>query len=371
MRGISTKQLLYVLFIFALSGLTALFFQVNSSLYQQPIGRVTQVKTHTTGKTVDQFKNQVQTYQQTVNIELLNRKKPANLQLKNRFDSAQGLNQPVKVGQTVFLNQSQRGDWQIDTLKRDGIWMPFLVLIAGMLFLILGSSARRTLLSLMVNVALFCFFLWLSGQFPALNFFYLFCLYSGIATIVTMALVLGFRRQGTWTITAAVLTTTYVTLGLAAGVFKLVDNRGIYFEHMEFASQNPYQLLMAMTVIGVLGAVMDEATDITTTLYSVKQENPRLTRWELVKIGRQVGQEIFGALNNVLFLIFIAEQIPMTVLYFQNGNTWPFTYTANLSIGMIQTLISAIGIVLTVPVSISWFLIIDHLAVNWRQAKEK
>ncbi|KRN33592.1 YibE/F family protein [Weissella halotolerans] len=370
MRTSTTKNLIYVILILVITGLTALFFQVNSNLYKQPIGRVTQVTTQATGSQVDQFKNRVKTYQQTVTLRLLNRQQPTRLKVTNYYDAAQGMNQPVKEGQQVFLNQSQHGHWQIDTIKRDGIWVPFLVLIAGILILVLGPRAKRTLCSLGVNIGLFILFLWLSGLFPNVNLFYLFCFFSALATIVTLGLVLGFKQERTWTIVAAVLTTTLLTLALAALVFNLLNNRGIYFEHMEYTSQDPYQLLMAMTVIGVLGAVMDEATDITTTLYSVRQENPDLNRKQLAVIGRQVGQEIFGALNNVLFLIFIAEQIPMTVLYFQNGNSWPFTYTANLSIGMIQTLISAIGIVLTVPVSIGWFLVLDHGHLKWLQQKE-
>ncbi|SUP58902.1 YibE/F-like protein [Weissella viridescens] len=36
---------------------------------------------------------------------------------------------------------------------------------------------------------------------------------------------------------------------------------------MEFVTENPETLFMAMTLVGVLGAVMDEATDMTATLF--------------------------------------------------------------------------------------------------------
>ncbi len=62
----------------------------------------------------------------------------------------------------------------------------------------------------------------------------------------------------------------------------------------------------------------------------------------------------------------MAEQIPMAILYLRNGNNWGFTYMMNMSLGMIQTLISAIGIVLTVPAGIIWVLIVR----KWQRRKE-
>ena len=48
----------------------------------------------------------------------------------------------------------------------------------------------------------------------------------------------------------------------------------------------------------------------------------------------------------------------MAVLYLRNGNDWGFTYMMNMSLGLVQTLISAIGIVLTVPAGIMWVLLV-------------
>ena len=55
-----------------------------------------------------------------------------------------------------------------------------------------------------------------------------------------------------------------------------------------------------------------------------------------------------GPLINVLVLIFIAEALPMTILYLRDNNTLAFSFEFTLSLGAIQSLMSAIGICLTV-----------------------
>ena len=44
----------------------------------------------------------------------------------------------------------------------------------------------------------------------------------------------------------------------------------------------------------------------------------------------------------------MAEALPMAILYLRDNNTLKYTFEFALSLGIIQSLISAIGIVLTV-----------------------
>lgn len=93
---------------------------------------------------------------------------------------------------------------------------------------------------------------------------------------------------------------------------------------------------------------MDEATDIVSSLYELTQHKKDLTAKQLLLSGRTMGQEIMGPLINVLVLIFIAEALPMTILYLRDNNTLAFSFEFTLSLGAIQSLMSAIGICLTV-----------------------
>lgn len=93
---------------------------------------------------------------------------------------------------------------------------------------------------------------------------------------------------------------------------------------------------------------MDEATDIVSSLYELVQTKKDITVQQLIKSGRTMGQEIMGPLINVLVLIFIAEELPMLILYLRDNNTLGSAFGFTLSLGATQSVISAIGIVLTV-----------------------
>ncbi len=50
-------------------------------------------------------------------------------------------------------------------------------------------------------------------------------------------------------------------------------------------------------------------------------------------------------------MIFIAETMPMVFLMLRNGNNWPYILDQIMNLGILQTVISGIGIVLAVPVT--------------------
>ena len=92
------------------------------------------------------------------------------------------------------------------------------------------------------------------------------------------------------------------------------------------------------------------SSDIVATLFELKRIDPTVTRLQLFMSGRSVGKSIMGPLVNVLFLIFMADTFTNSLLYLKNGNSWGYTFSMNMSLGMVQSLVSGIGIVLAVPV---------------------
>ena len=149
------------------------------------------------------------------------------------------------------------------------------------------------------------------------------------------------------TLTATLLG-VFVSFGIFYLVMRVTHERGIDYEAVDYATQDPRALFLSQTILGVLGAVMDEATDIVSSLYALAKHKADLTFKELFISGRTLGQEIMGPLINVLVLIFMAEALPMTILYLRDNNTLVYTFKYTLSLGVIQSLSSAIGIVLTV-----------------------
>ena len=140
----------------------------------------------------------------------------------------------------------------------------------------------------------------------------------------------------------------FVSFLLCYIIMKLTGETEMQYETGDYATQDPRGIFLAQTLLGVLGAVMDEATDIVSSLYEVIKVKKDITPKELINSGRNMGQEIMGPLINVLLLIFIAEALPMTILYLRDNNSLSSAFGFTLSLGATQTVISAISIVITV-----------------------
>lgn len=340
-----------------------IFTQNNAQLYQQPIGQITQVINKKTHQTKDDYGNIDYQTRQKIALKILNGKYQAKkVWVVNTYSKSGALDQQYRVGQKVFLDIHQLDNHKlsisISDYKRDTPLLLLCWLVLVVLYLMMKLQGLKTLLSVCLNVILFLIFIQLDVYLNLTNFFWLFALSAVLFTLLSLALVIGLNQQCLVTFLAVVLSTS-LALGLSLGLIALTGEKGVHYEALDFVTQAPKQLFLSATVIGLLGAVMDAATDIVSTLFELKQTNPKISARQLFISGKQVGQAVMGPLINVLLLIFFAETFTMAVLYFKTGNTFAYTFEWTMSLGIIEALISAIGVVLVVPSASllsAWFL---------------
>ena len=197
---------------------------------------------------------------------------------------------------------------------------------------------------------LFLLAILLNGSTQGAQVLWIFGSLAVVFAALTLWLVLGANRQMVITL-ATTLGGTAFSIIVALLVFHFTHEKGMYYESMQYVTQLPRPLFLAETLLGSLGAVMDESTDIISSLFALKRERPELSAIQVFKSGRQIGSTIMGPLINVLFFIFVADTFPMAMLYLKNGNSWGYTFSMNMSMGVVQSLISGIGIVLAVPLA--------------------
>ena len=217
-----------------------------------------------------------------------------------------------------------------------------------LIFLTMQVHGLRSLLSVGLNFVLFLALVQLDVSWNQTYFFWIFAVGAVIFTALSLVLVLGANRQCLVTF-SAIMVGTIVGLLLGYGALQITHSRGLHYEALDMATQDPKQLFFAVTLIGLLGAVMDAATDIVSTVFEMKATMPEVTKAQLFKSGHQVGKAIMGPLINVLFLCFFAESLAIGILYFRTGNTIAYTFEWTMSLGVVQALISGIGITLVVP----------------------
>ncbi len=350
-----TSKMTWVQILVVIAGcLLAVFLTAHDDgLYSEPIFKVTSVTNGPTSKTSDEFHNRDVTYQQNLHGHITNgRYAGRKLTVQNTYSNSGAMDHRYRPNQKLFiaLHTSPKLRATVKDLKRDTSVVFLLALAVGLLFLVLKLRGVTIMASLVINTLLF----WVAVKLDHFNngagVIPIFSVLAVIFCFITLFLVMGWNKKMLVTL-AAVISATAVTILLTLAVFGVTHERGMYYESMQYVTQLPKPLFIAEVLIGVLGAVMDEATDIIASLATLKQERPELTRVQLFNSGRQIGKSIMGPLINVLFFIFMAETLPMTLLYLKNGNTWHYSFSMNMSLGVTSSLISGIGIVLTVILS--------------------
>jgi uncharacterized membrane protein len=109
-------------------------------------------------------------------------------------------------------------------------------------------------------------------------------------------------------------------------------------------------LLVSGILISALGAVMDVALMITSSISELSLMNPKASRYNLFKSGINIGRDAMGTMANTLILAFAGASLNMLVLF--RIFDYPFLQIINsdlMALEIIQGISGSIGIVLTVP----------------------
>ena len=103
-------------------------------------------------------------------------------------------------------------------------------------------------------------------------------------------------------------------------------------------------------LISALGAVMDVALGIASSMWEVKAQSSALKAKELFRSGMQVGRDAMGTMANTLILAFAGSSLNMMILV--QTYEIPFLQLVNtdyICLEILQSVAGSLGILLTVP----------------------
>ena len=112
------------------------------------------------------------------------------------------------------------------------------------------------------------------------------------------------------------------------------------------------ELLFSGILISALGAVMDVAMSISSTIEEIHCQNSELTIKELFQSGMNVGKDMMGTMSNTLILAFAGGSINTLVFIF--AYNYEYLQVVNMyaiGIEIIQGIASSMGVILTVPIT--------------------
>lgn len=270
--------------------------------------------------------------------------------------------QPLKEGDGVSLTIStyENGDHKATVYEYDRFGA--LAFVVALFFLVTilvgGRTGAKSLVALTVTVlCLFGILLpaLLKGA-PTLPTVFLVCAYVAIVSFTILG---GVRRKS---ICAAVGTVA----GMAAALlFALLAQKLTKIDGLRIADIQPILqlrqtgtpiglkgLLAAGIVVSALGAVMDVAMSIASSLEEVHAANRSLGFRELFRSGMNIGRDLVGTMTNTLILAFLGSSFVLILyLYSLSLQRWQLLTSAYVAIEVISGVASSTGMILAIPLT--------------------
>ena len=238
-------------------------------------------------------------------------------------------------------------------------------IFTGIFFLMLLAIGRKkgilSFVSIVATVALIFFALtpMILHQVSPILASLIVCILS---TVITIYLVGGLNFKSTSAILGSI-----VSVGFAAALsilsIKLATLTGFAGEEPMFLYTARPDLdftgiLSASMMLAALGAVMDTAVSIASTINEIYLTDKNLTIKDLFKSGMNVGRDIIGTMSNTLILVYLGSSLPL-VLLSNNIDLNKFFNLNQVATEITSALIGSIAILACVPVTaiISAYLI--------------
>ncbi|MCD8510007.1 MAG: YibE/F family protein [Bacillus sp. (in: Bacteria)] len=357
-RKITTKQYIFVAITAICFIASILFVNNNYFLYERTIAQVVETNLVETTEIVDMHGNEDQLFFQELKAVLKNgEKKGQIIQLTNEYSFSGAYDQKYQVGNEVFvsLHATTENNGQltgtITDVKRD----KYVVLIAWLFIITLLIIAQKqglfAIISLGVNAILLSFALDIylnTAQFGLL----VVCSIAAILfTVISLLLVNGFNEK-TYSAVIATIVATFLSLFITFLVLWVTSENGIRYEAMQFLTRPPQLVFLAGILVGSLGAVMDVAITMSSSIFGLYEKNHRISVKALKNSGMEIGKDIMGTMTNILFFVYISGSIPMLILYLKNYSMLGYTLSINLSMELARALAGGIGIVITIPIGL-------------------
>jgi len=238
-------------------------------------------------------------------------------------------------------------------------WLLYLVLAFLLIMIIIaGLKGIKALISIGLTCAGIIWVLLpliLKGYHPII----LAILLSIAVALITFVLLNGWSRKTMAAITGT--TGGFVIAGfLSYGTGLLANLTGFNSEEASMLRYIPQTvnfnfqgILFAGIIIGALGAIMDVAMSIASSMDELYQHNPCLDFKKHIRAGFNIGKDIIGTMSNTLILAYVGSSIPLLLLFLAYQT--PFARVINLDIiatEIVRAVSGSIGLAATIPVTV-------------------
>lgn len=236
---------------------------------------------------------------------------------------------------------------------------------------------------ILVFVALFCGLMWLVGGRKGFNsvlaliftllvvmYLYIPLMYMGFSpflaaviavitiTLVTFILITDFQIKSIGAMIGTIA--GVVVSGIIAVVFGKVSHVTGYnvddIENLVYVGQNSGLdvggMLFSGILISSLGAVMDVAMSVSTSLNEIKLNRPDITFGQILRSGINIGRDMIGTMSNTLILAYVGGSLGLVmIIYAYSYQIHQILNMYSVAVEIMRGISGTMGIILTVPLT--------------------
>lgn len=280
----------------------------------------------------------------------------------------------VEQESTVFaptqLKKVEQGD-KVIIIKNDALDGRFIlneyvrfdyILILGVIFLggllVFGKmKGLNTILSLCFT-CLSVFLVFIPAVLSGKNI-YFWSLLICIFTIGMTLIIINGANKKTWVSMLGCIGGLLCSGIIAVIMDRVMKLTGYLNEESIFLLQlnpeNPINLraiIFASILIGSMGAVMDVAMSVSSSLYEISEQVENSTFYSLFKSGINIGRDMMGTMANTLILAYIGSSLSMVLLLISYTESFIELFNKEMIIvELLQSLAGSTAILLTIPLT--------------------
>ena len=262
-----------------------------------------------------------------------------------------------KVMVSIEENGTNKPEIYVTDFVRDTHLFMLVILFIVLLILIGGFKGFKSVITLMITGFVIMYVmlpLILKGYNPLL----VTVLSAVFIALITFFIIAGINSKS---VAALVGTTGGVLFAglLAYLIGSVVNLTGLSSEEAGMLMHIPQgirfdfrSLLFAGIIVGTLGAVMDVAMSISSSMYELRLLSPDMEYKSLVKSGLNIGKDIMGTMSNTLILAYTGSSIPLLLLFMAYDT--PVSKILNLDLiatEVVRALVGSIGLIIAIPIT--------------------
>ena len=267
----------------------------------------------------------------------------------------------LRQGETAIicedLPDSADAYYTVYNYDRAPVLVLILAVFAAAVVAIGGWEGVRTLLGLGFTGAMIAWLI-LPGIYHGLPSLPLTVAALAVCTLVSL-LLLNPPSPKTW----AAMLSTLAGVALAGGVFYLfstllhlsgmndTNGEGLVLVAGQTGLELHWLLLVAV-LISSLGAVMDVALSLASSLHELREADGKMSGLQLFAAGMRIGRDMIGTMSNTLILAFAGEAVTTLLLLMAYGWHSSQLFASDyVAIQVAQGVASTLGVVLGAPIT--------------------